>query len=84
MLAIGKYHTPVVTKYKVRYILFRLLDFSDFKNMIGHPTAPQIDIARALDYYRANKSAIQSRLQILKTVDDIQRELLNGKDFPVK
>jgi len=64
-LVVGKYHAPVLTKYKVRFLLSKLLDPDDYRVMIGEHPQETIDLAKALSYYRANKVAIQARLQKL-------------------
>ena len=57
------YDTPVRVKYKVRFILERLLDRQDFNVLIGDPVADEVDIRAAIARFEKEKADIERRMR---------------------
>ena len=58
-----RYDTPIRVKYKVRFILLRLLHPSDFNAMIGDPSASVVDVDKARSYLERHRDEIVGRLR---------------------
>jgi hypothetical protein len=70
----AKYDTPPKVKYKVRYILYHMLDYADYNQMLGTIPDVEIQIIKAIEYLNQNKETIKARLQKLHTPEEVFKE----------
>jgi len=73
----GKYNTPVKVKYKARFVLYRLLDGIDYRQMVGIPAEEEINLHTALNYFMENREVIGGRLKRLQAFENTYQEDLD-------
>jgi hypothetical protein len=61
----GKYDCPPLVRHKVRFILYKLLSETDYRELVGNAESEHYDITlpKARAYFEHNKTVISQRLK---------------------